>query len=92
MADDGALRMELSTYLQGLFKDYYRKTAAVEWGICQTLEVIPCQICDNSGSYETSILNKLWAWHAQRSMWYRVNINNEDIPDNFEAFVWSWLW
>uniref|UniRef100_A0A8P0SZH7 T-complex protein 1 subunit eta n=1 Tax=Canis lupus familiaris TaxID=9615 RepID=A0A8P0SZH7_CANLF len=32
---------------------------------------------------------KLWARHAQGGMWYGVDVNNENIADNFEVFVWE---
>ena len=37
----------------------------------------------------TNILNKLWAQLTQGGMWYGVDINNENIADNFQAFVWE---
>lgn len=39
--------------------------------------VIPFSVADTSRSY------------SQGGMWYGVDINNEDIADNFEAFVWE---
>ncbi|XP_017377411.1 T-complex protein 1 subunit eta [Cebus imitator] len=55
----------------------------------KALEIIPRQLCDNAGFDATNILNKLRARHAQGGTWYGVDINNEDIADNFEAFVWE---
>jgi T-complex protein 1 subunit eta len=37
----------------------------------------------------TNILNKLWAQLTQGGMWYGVDINNEHIAGNFQAFVWE---
>ncbi|OXB63005.1 hypothetical protein ASZ78_003100 [Callipepla squamata] len=47
------------------------------------------KLCDNAGFDATNILNKLRAKHAQGGMWYGVDVNNEDIADNFEACVWE---
>ncbi|MGH0133811.1 UNVERIFIED_CONTAM: hypothetical protein FKN15_063601 [Acipenser sinensis] len=55
----------------------------------KALEIIPRQLCDNAGFDATNILNKLRAKHAQAGMWYGVDVNNEDIADNYIACVWE---
>ncbi|PSN56289.1 T-complex protein 1 subunit eta [Blattella germanica] len=57
--------------------------------IAKALEVIPRQLCDNAGFDATNILNKLRQKHAQGQCWYGVDINKEDISDNFELCVWE---
>uniref|UniRef100_H0XV70 T-complex protein 1 subunit eta n=1 Tax=Otolemur garnettii TaxID=30611 RepID=H0XV70_OTOGA len=54
----------------------------------KALEIIPPQLHDDAGFDTTNIFNKMLARHAQGA-WYGVDINNEDIADNFEAFVWE---
>lgn len=36
-----------------------------------------------------AILLPFFSFFFQGGMWYGVDINNEDIADNFEAFVWE---
>ncbi|XP_049785081.1 T-complex protein 1 subunit eta [Schistocerca nitens] len=89
VAGGGAIEMELSRAL----RDYSRTIAGKEQlligAIAKALEVIPRQLCDNAGFDATNILNKLRQKHAQGNCWYGVDINNEDISDNFEACVWE---
>lgn len=89
VAGGGAIEMELSKYL----RDYSRSIAGKEQlliGVmARALEIIPRQLCDNAGFDATNILNKLRQKHFQGGLWYGVDINNEDIADNFEACVWE---
>lgn len=89
VAGGGAIEMELSKYL----RDYSRSIAGKEQlligAMARALEIIPRQLCDNAGFDATNILNKLRQKHFQGGMWYGVDINNEDIADNFEACVWE---
>lgn len=89
VAGGGAIEMELSRAL----RDYSRTIAGKEQlligAIAKALEVIPRQLCDNAGFDATNILNKLRQKHAQGNCWFGVDINNEDISDNFEACVWE---
>jgi len=89
VAGGGAVEMELSKHL----RDYSRSIAGKEQlligAIAKALEVIPRQLCDNAGFDATNILNKLRQKHAQGNCWYGVDINKEDISDNFEACVWE---
>lgn len=57
--------------------------------IAKALEIIPRQLCDNAGFDATNILNKLRQKHAQGNCWYGVDINKEDISDNYENCVWE---
>lgn len=89
VAGGGAIEMELSKYL----RDYSRTIAGKEQlligAMAKALEIIPRQLCDNAGFDATNILNKLRQKHAQGGTWYGVNVNIEDISDNFEACVWE---
>ncbi|WAR22521.1 TCPH-like protein [Mya arenaria] len=89
VAGGGAIEMELSKYL----RDYSRTIAGKEQlligAMAKAFEVIPRQLCENAGFDATNILNKLRQSHAQGGCWYGVDILNEDITDNYEAFVWE---
>ncbi|KAF7987714.1 hypothetical protein HCN44_003577 [Aphidius gifuensis] len=89
VAGGGAIEMELSRTL----RDYSRTIAGKEQlligAIARALEVIPRQLCDNAGFDATNILNKLRQKHHMGKCWYGVDINAEDIADNFEACVWE---
>lgn len=89
VAGGGAIEMELSKYLRDYSRTIPGKQQLLIGAYAKALEVIPRQLCDNAGFDATNILNKLRAKHAQGGMWYGVDINNEDIADNFTACVWE---
>uniref|UniRef100_A0A9L0TFU4 T-complex protein 1 subunit eta n=1 Tax=Equus caballus TaxID=9796 RepID=A0A9L0TFU4_HORSE len=89
VAGGGAIEMELSKYLRDYSRTIPGKQQLLIGAYAKALEIIPRQLCDNAGFDATNILNKLRARHAQGGLWYGVDINNEDIADNFEAFVWE---
>uniref|UniRef100_A0A8C5XXL5 T-complex protein 1 subunit eta n=1 Tax=Microcebus murinus TaxID=30608 RepID=A0A8C5XXL5_MICMU len=79
----------LSKYLRDYSRTIPGKQQLLIGAYAKALEIIPRQLCDNAGFDATNILNKLRARHAQGGTWYGVDINNEDITDNFQAFVWE---
>ncbi|XP_077334248.1 T-complex protein 1 subunit eta [Lithobates pipiens] len=89
VAGGGAIEMELSKYLRDYSRTIPGKQQLLIGSYAKALEIIPRQLCDNAGFDATNILNKLRAKHAQGGMWYGVDVNNEDIADNFEACVWE---
>ncbi|KAG7261208.1 hypothetical protein CRUP_006933 [Coryphaenoides rupestris] len=89
VAGGGAIEMELSKYLRDYSRTIPGKQQLLIGAYAKALEIIPRQLCDNAGFDATNILNKLRAKHAQGGMWYGVDINNEDIADNYLAFVWE---
>ncbi|XP_041634890.1 T-complex protein 1 subunit eta [Cheilinus undulatus] len=89
VAGGGAIEMELSKYLRDYSRTIPGKQQLLIGAYAKALEVIPRQLCDNAGFDATNILNKLRAKHAQGGMWYGVDINNEDIADNFANCVWE---
>ncbi|XP_059821832.1 T-complex protein 1 subunit eta [Hypanus sabinus] len=89
VAGGGAIEMEISKYLRDYSRTIPGKVQLLIGAYAKALEVIPRQLCDNAGFDATNILNKLRAKHAQGGMWYGVDVNNEDIADNFEACVWE---
>ncbi|MGH0164063.1 UNVERIFIED_CONTAM: hypothetical protein FKN15_045620 [Acipenser sinensis] len=89
VAGGGAIEMELSKYLRDYSRTIPGKQQLLIGAYAKALEIIPRQLCDNAGFDATNILNKLRAKHAQGGMWYGVDVNNEDIADNYEACVWE---
>ena len=78
--------MELSKYLRDYSKTIQGKQQMI---IASFLEIIPRQLCDNSGFDATDILNKLRQKHAMGFKWFGVDMNTESIADNFDGFVWE---
>uniref|UniRef100_A0A8C2YQF0 CCT-eta n=1 Tax=Chinchilla lanigera TaxID=34839 RepID=A0A8C2YQF0_CHILA len=89
VAGDGAIEMELSEYLWDYSRPIPGKQQLLIGAHAKALQITPHQLCDNAGFDATNIVNKLWVWCSQGAMWYGVDINNEDIAVNFEAFVWE---
>uniref|UniRef100_A0A8C8DEP3 T-complex protein 1 subunit eta n=1 Tax=Oncorhynchus tshawytscha TaxID=74940 RepID=A0A8C8DEP3_ONCTS len=78
-----------SALLDNFFLTIPGKQQLLIGAYAKALEIIPRQLCDNAGFDATNILNKLRAKHAQGGMWYGVDVNNEDIADNYLACVWE---
>uniref|UniRef100_A0A4W5M7R3 T-complex protein 1 subunit eta n=1 Tax=Hucho hucho TaxID=62062 RepID=A0A4W5M7R3_9TELE len=89
VAGGGAIEMELSKYLRDYSRTIPGKQQLLIGAYAKALEIIPRQLCDNAGFDATNILNKLRAKHAQGGMWFGVDVNNEDIADNYLACVWE---
>merc|ERR550534_821632 len=89
VAGGGAIEMALSSHLREQSRNIQGKEQLLISAYAKALEVIPRQLCDNAGFDATNILNKLRQKHATGSKWAGVNITQEDISDNFEAFVWE---
>ncbi|CAG8438941.1 9910_t:CDS:10 [Funneliformis mosseae] len=89
VAGGGATEMEISKYLREHSRTIEGKQQLIISAFARALEVIPRQLCDNAGFDATDILNNLRMKHAQGAVWYGVDINNESITDNYEAFVWE---
>lgn len=89
VAGGGAIEMEISKYLRDYSRTVKGKEQLIVGAMAKALEVIPRQLCDNAGFDSTDILNMLRQKHATGGIWYGVDINNEDIADNFEACVWE---
>eukprot|EP00914_Ancora_sagittata_P013289 GHVO01025849.1.p1 GENE.GHVO01025849.1~~GHVO01025849.1.p1 ORF type:complete len:556 (-),score=84.02 GHVO01025849.1:164-1801(-) len=89
VAGGGAIEMELSKFLRDHSRTIPGKEQLLMGAMAKALEVIPHQLCDNAGFDATNILNKLRQKHALGGTWYGVDINSEDIADNFVACVWE---
>nr|AFK10765.1 chaperonin containing TCP1, subunit 7 (eta) [Callorhinchus milii] len=89
IAGGGALEMELSVYLkQEARKVADRKQLFIN-AMAQAFEVIPRQLCANAGLDSTLILNQLRHHHANGNIWYGVDIEGEQVRNNFDNFVWE---
>merc|ERR1711990_1155225 len=89
VAGGGAIEMELSKILRDHSRSIAGKEQLIFAAMARAFECIPRQLCDNAGFDATNILNKLRQKHAQGSLWYGVDIMNEDIADNYEKCVWE---
>jgi len=89
VAGGGAIEMELSKELRTYAKTIHGKEQLLITAYAKALEIIPRQLCDNAGFDAITILNKLRQKHAQGAKWMGVDINSEDIADNFDACVWE---
>ena len=89
VAGGGAIEMELSKYLREHSRTIRGKSQLLINAYAKALEVIPRQISENAGFDATDILNRLRQAHATGKTWYGVDINKEDIGDNYDNFVWE---
>ncbi|KAK9873629.1 hypothetical protein WA026_023414 [Henosepilachna vigintioctopunctata] len=89
VAGGGAIEMELSRMLRDHSRTIVGKEQLLIGAIAKALEIIPRQLCDNAGFDATNVLNKLRQKHAQGNCWYGVDINKEDVSDNYESCVWE---
>jgi len=89
VAGGGALEMEISKYLRDYSRTIAGKQQLVIAAFAKALEIIPRQLCDNAGFDATDLLNKLRMRHAKGDIWAGIDIVNEGIRDNLEAFVWE---
>jgi T-complex protein 1 subunit eta len=85
----GAIEMEISKYLRDYSRTIAGKEQIIISALARSFEVIPRQLCENAGFDATDILNKLRQKHSEGGLWYGVDINKEDISDNFQSTVWE---
>jgi T-complex protein 1 subunit eta len=92
VAGGGAIEMELSRYLREYLRTISGKHQLIVNAFAKALEVIPKQLCDNSGLDSTDILNQLRQKHAtagEEGIWYGVDVLNMQVADLFKSFVWE---
>jgi len=89
VAGGGAIEMEISKFLREYSRTIAGKEQMIISAFAKSFEVIPRQLCENAGFDATDILNKLRQKHAEGGIWFGVDVNKEDISDNFEATVWE---
>lgn len=86
----GAIEMELSRYLRHYALSIKGKQQLVVNAFAKALEVIPRQLAENAGFDSTDLLNKLRERHTRDGgCWFGIDIDNEDICDTVERFVWE---
>nr|VZI47651.1 unnamed protein product [Spirometra erinaceieuropaei] len=89
VAGGGAIDIELSKHLREYARSIPGKDQLFITAMARAFEVIPRQLCENAGFDPTNVLNKLRQAHAKGDVWAGVDIQNEDIANNFEKFVWE---
>lgn len=90
VAGGGATEMEISTYLRDYARTIEGKQQLVVGAYARALEVIPRQLCDNSGFDATDLLTKLRQRHSQPGgTWFGIDMASEGIADTLEGHVWE---
>lgn len=89
VAGGGAIEMEVSKYLRDYSRTIAGKEQMIISALARSFEIIPRQLCENAGFEATDILNKLRQKHSEGGVWYGVDINREEIADNFVSTVWE---
>ncbi|XP_046975437.1 T-complex protein 1 subunit eta [Vanessa cardui] len=89
VAGGGAIDMEISKHLRDYSKSIAGKEQLLIAAVARAFEAIPRQLCDNAGFDATNLLNKLRQKHHQGEVWFGVDIQKEDIADNFASCVWE---
>lgn len=89
VAGGGAIEMEISKHLREYSRTIAGKEQMIISAFARSFEIIPRQLCENAGFDATDILNKLRQKHADGGCWFGVDLNREDITDNFIATVWE---
>jgi len=90
VAGAGATEMEISKFLRTQARNVSGKQQLMIMAFAKALEVIPRTVCDNSGFDSTNILTNLRKKHSSEDgKWFGVDIENENIFDAFENFIWE---
>jgi len=85
----GAIEMEISKYLRDYSRTIHGKPQLLVNAFAKALEALPRQIAENAGFDATSILNKLRMKHASGNKWFGIDMENEDVADCYEKFIWE---
>jgi len=88
----GAIDMELSRHLRDHARGIAGKGQLFINAFARALEIIPRQLCDNSGFDATDVLNKLRQKHALgdgSGVNFGVDVNTGGVIDAYEAFIWE---
>ncbi|XP_047039399.1 T-complex protein 1 subunit eta [Helicoverpa zea] len=89
VAGGGAIDMEISKHLREYAKSVAGKEQLLVAAVARAFEAVPRQLCDNAGFDATNLLNKLRNKHHNGEVWYGIDIQKEDIGDNFVSCVWE---
>lgn len=91
VAGGGACEMEISRFLRASSASIHGKLQLIIMAFAKALEVIPRQICENSGLDAPDVMNRLRKRHfVDQERWCGVDLAAESgIGDNFAKFVWE---
>ncbi|XP_013174443.1 PREDICTED: T-complex protein 1 subunit eta isoform X2 [Papilio xuthus] len=89
VAGGGAIDMEISKHLREYSKGVAGKEQLLVAAAARAFEAIPRQLADNAGLDATGLLNKLRQRHHAGDVWYGIDIQKEDIADNYVNCVWE---
>jgi T-complex protein 1 subunit eta len=91
VAGGGAVEMEVSKYLREHALTIEGKGQLIVRAYAKALEIVPRQLCDNSGLDSTDILAALRRKHTQDAdgTWYGVDVLQGGICDTFAAGIWE---
>lgn len=81
--------MELSAYIRKHVLSIPGGLQLIMAAFAKALEIIPRQICDNSGLDSTEILNKLRMKHANEICFGVIIDGASGVRDNMDAFAWN---
>lgn len=86
----GAIEMRVSKYIRDFSKNTEGENHFVYNAFARALEIIPKQLCYNSGIDTTEIMNKLRFVHSSDpNSWYGVDLSTDSCADNFNNYVWE---
>ncbi|GBP27220.1 T-complex protein 1 subunit eta [Eumeta japonica] len=89
VAGGGAIEMEISKELREQSRRMAGKEQLLVGAVARAFEAPARQLADNAGFDATNLLNKLRQKHHQGEIWYGIDIQKEDIADNFVNCVWE---
>ncbi|XP_013135832.1 PREDICTED: T-complex protein 1 subunit eta [Papilio polytes] len=89
VAGGGAIDIEISKHLREYSKGVAGKEQLLVAAAARAFEAIPRQLADNAGLDATGLLNKLRQRHHAGDVWYGIDIQKEDIADNYVNCVWE---
>ena len=89
VAGGGAIEMALSRTLLDYSRTVPGKEQLILAAYAKAFEVIPRQLCENAGFDATNILSSLRTKHAEHQLCFGVDVQREDVSENFLAAVWE---
>lgn len=85
----GAIEMELSRHLRDLAIKITNKEQFFWKAYARAFEIIPFQLCLNAGIDGVDVLNRLRNCHQRGEKQAGIDIQKEEICNNFEGCVWE---
>ncbi|GMM47272.1 chaperonin-containing T-complex subunit [Pichia kluyveri] len=85
----GAIEMELSKNLRDYSHSIKGKRQLIIQSFAKSLEIIPRQLCENAGLDSIELLNKLRNLHANNEINFGLDLDNDNVSNNFEKFIWE---